>query len=176
MLDETHESHGPRSGIDAPERAQPFGDRSEQSYPRPHPWSFRVGRVAKAGQTSVIVGKVLDGGRDVNLEQVRRGMAGHYKYHQLEQDTLGRARYSDAEIERGRHGVGYGPTMGRSRLGNGEQRVSRIQRRNLRPRKVLIPLDTNNAGPGFALRVPKGPLEAHLRGRGLQAPMLVERR
>lgn len=45
------------------------------------------------------VGKVLAGGLDVNLEQVRRGLAWHYKAYELEQPAEDRTIYSTAEQE-----------------------------------------------------------------------------
>jgi hypothetical protein len=43
--------------------------------------------------------KVLLDGRDVCLEQVRSGMAWHYKYYQAEQSPEDRKLYTDAEVE-----------------------------------------------------------------------------
>jgi endonuclease YncB( thermonuclease family) len=43
------------------------------------------------------VGKVLESGQDVNLEQVRRGMAWHYKAYEREQTPGDRRAYSAAE-------------------------------------------------------------------------------
>lgn len=45
------------------------------------------------------VGKVLVGGVDANLEQVKRGMAWHYKAYVREQSAIDRKAYSDAENE-----------------------------------------------------------------------------
>jgi endonuclease YncB( thermonuclease family) len=53
-----------------------------------------------------ILGKVLVGGEDVNLEQVEAGMAWHYKKYQGEQSTSDRVKYSDAELEARRHKLG----------------------------------------------------------------------
>ena len=49
----------------------------------------------KYGRT---VGKVMVGGRDANLEQVRSEMAWHYKEYQKEQSLNDRLSYADAEI------------------------------------------------------------------------------
>jgi endonuclease YncB( thermonuclease family) len=43
------------------------------------------------------VGKVLVGGLDVNLEQVKRGMAWHYKSYAKEQPKGDRGTYAAAE-------------------------------------------------------------------------------
>jgi endonuclease YncB( thermonuclease family) len=100
VLDRKHEQHKIRlSGIDAPEKAQPFGSRSKQSLA-----DLAYGRAVsvewrKRDRYRRIVGKMIEGGRDVNLEQSRRGMAWHYKRYQKEQDAPDRMRYRDAEIE-----------------------------------------------------------------------------
>ena len=85
-------------GIDAPEKAQPFGARSKQHL------SDRVfgkqvevqsNKTDKYGRT---VGKVMVGGKDANLEQVRSGFAWHYKKYQKEQSANDRVAYANAEI------------------------------------------------------------------------------
>ena len=81
------------------EKSQPFGQRSKQSlsdlaYGRSVSIEWR-----KRDRYRRIVGKVFKGGRDVNLEQVRRGLAWHYKQYQSEQDTPDRARYADAKTD-----------------------------------------------------------------------------
>jgi|GEM_PF-4788097 len=45
------------------------------------------------------LGKVLAGGKDVNLEQVRAGMAWHYKAYERTQSATDRQAYADAENE-----------------------------------------------------------------------------
>jgi endonuclease YncB( thermonuclease family) len=51
-------------------------------------------------------------GQDANLEQVRKGMAWHYKKYQNEQEPIDRAAYSQAEIEArmGHRGLWSDPT------------------------------------------------------------------
>ena len=44
-----------------------------------------------------VVGKVLADGQDVNLEQVRRGMAWHYKAYEREQSAIDRVSYAAEE-------------------------------------------------------------------------------
>lgn len=85
-------------GIDAPEKAQPFGQRAKQS----------LSDLVFEGQVEVhwdkrdrygrIVGKVLSGnGADVCLEQITRGMAWHYKQYANEQSSEDRYSYANAE-------------------------------------------------------------------------------
>lgn len=151
VLGQDHEKRKIRlSGIDAPEIAQPFGSRSKQSLS-----DLAYGRTVSVDwwrdRNRRIVGKVLEGGRDVNLEQVRRGMAWHYKQYQGEQDAVDRERYTEAEsgARMARHGLWVDPKPippweWRHRVSseyNGE---------TFRPREVLIPLETNNADPRFS--------------------------
>jgi len=86
-------------GIDAPEKAQPFGQNSKQSlsdlvFDRSVSVEWK-----KLDRFQRIVGKVQINGQDANLEQVRRGLAWHYKKYEREQEPLDRAAYSQAEIE-----------------------------------------------------------------------------
>ena len=46
-----------------------------------------------------MLGKVLAGGRDVNLELVKAGMAWHYKYYERDQSPENRKQYAGAEVE-----------------------------------------------------------------------------
>ena len=84
-------------GIDAPEKAQPFGARSEQHL-SDQVFGKHVevlsNKTDKYGRT---VGKVMIGGKDANLEQVRAGLAWHYKKYQKEQSATDRSAYADAE-------------------------------------------------------------------------------
>lgn len=100
VLDSTNTQHKVRlSGIDAPEKSQPFGQRSKQSLS-----DLVFGRAVtvettKRDRYGREVGKVLAGGLDVNLEQVRRGLAWHYKAYEREQPAEDRTTYSAAEQE-----------------------------------------------------------------------------
>lgn len=87
------------SGIDTPERRQPFGQRAKQSLS-----DLAYGRSvsvdwSKRDRYGRIVGKVLADGDDVNLEQVRRGLAWWYRKYLLEQAPEDRERYAKAEHE-----------------------------------------------------------------------------
>jgi endonuclease YncB( thermonuclease family) len=99
VLDSTNTQHKVRlSGIDAPEKAQAFGHVSKQSLSA---FVFSKAVVIDTTKTDKYgreVGKVLVDGQDANLEQVRRGMAWHYKQYQAEQSPPDRQTYSDAEI------------------------------------------------------------------------------
>ena len=85
------------AGIDAPEKHQPFGQRSKESLS-----DLVFGRAVmvetderdKYGRN---VGKVLVDGNDANLEKVKRGLACHYKQYEKEQPANDRVEYAVAE-------------------------------------------------------------------------------
>lgn len=98
VLDDTKKQHKIRlSGIDAPEKGQPFGDRSKQSLAG---MVFRKQVVVgwhKYDRYRRVIGKVLLDGRDVNFAQVSAGLAWHYKDYQREQSPADRRAYAEAE-------------------------------------------------------------------------------
>lgn len=100
VLDANNTQHKIRlSGIDAPEKKQPFGQRSKESLSDlvfNKPVTVDTDTQDRYGRK---VGKVLVDGQDANLEQIRRGMAWHYKAYEREQPLLDRRAYSDAENE-----------------------------------------------------------------------------
>jgi endonuclease YncB( thermonuclease family) len=98
VLDEHHYQHKIRlAGIDAPEKRQDFGNRAKQSL---SDLAYRRQANVETGKTDRYgrqVGKVIVNGMDVNLEQVRRGMAWHYKAYKREQSVADRQAYAGAE-------------------------------------------------------------------------------
>jgi micrococcal nuclease len=87
------------AGIDAPEKKQPFGDRSKQHLSDlvfAKTVTVEWDKTDKYGRT---IGKVTADGTDANLEQIRSGFAWHYKQYQGEQSPTDRSVYSAAEIE-----------------------------------------------------------------------------
>ena len=87
------------TGIDAPEKKQPFGNRSKQSM---SDMVFNKNVTVETGKRDRYgreLGKVLAGGKDVNLEQVRAGLAWHYKAYERTQPVTDRQAYADAENE-----------------------------------------------------------------------------
>ena len=85
------------AGIDAPEKAQPFGQRSKQNlsdlvYGKQVEVDGR--KIDKYGRT---VGRVLVNGVDANFAQVKDGFAWHYKQYASEQTASDRALYTAAE-------------------------------------------------------------------------------
>jgi endonuclease YncB( thermonuclease family) len=87
------------AGIDAPERAQAYGQKSKQSLSDlvfgkqvDVEWS----KLDRYGRT---VGKIMMGGVDINLEQIKSGMAWHYKEYQNEQSPEDRVAYAQSESQ-----------------------------------------------------------------------------
>jgi endonuclease YncB( thermonuclease family) len=84
-------------GIDAPEKKMPFGQKSKEHLSDlvfDKQVSVEYSKRDKYGRT---VGKVMVDGVDANLEQVKAGMAWHYKQYQKEQSPEERVSYADAE-------------------------------------------------------------------------------
>jgi hypothetical protein len=86
-------------GIDAPERRQDFSDVS-----REHLASLVFGKYVrieyeKVDQYGRLVGKVWVDGNDECLEQLKAGLAWHYKEYEREQPPADRQLYANAEQE-----------------------------------------------------------------------------
>jgi endonuclease YncB( thermonuclease family) len=97
ILDDAKTPHKIRFvGIDAPERKQPYGDRSRQSLSAlvfQKRVELRCHKKDRYGEVCA----VFVGLRDVGLEQIRQGVAWHYKAYQHEQTTQDRLVYRDEE-------------------------------------------------------------------------------
>ena len=98
VLDSTNTQHRIRlQGIDAPERKQAFGKAS-----RKHLASLVAGKEVtvkwdKRDRYGRIVGFVFVDGKDINLVQIKAGMAWFYRYYQRELTPEDRRLYADAE-------------------------------------------------------------------------------
>jgi endonuclease YncB( thermonuclease family) len=98
VLDANNTQHKIRlQGIDAPEKAQAFGQKSKQSlHHLVHSKEVTV-EYQKKDKYGRTLGKVLQNGADVCLEQIKLGMAWHYKKYASEQPKEDREIYSQAE-------------------------------------------------------------------------------
>lgn len=85
------------AGIDAPEKAQPFGSVSKQHLSDQVFDRQVVVDWAKRDRYGRIVGKVMVDGRDACIEQVRAGLAWHFKRYENEQTPEDRVSYAAAE-------------------------------------------------------------------------------
>ncbi|HEY6018958.1 MAG TPA: thermonuclease family protein [Candidatus Paceibacterota bacterium] len=84
-------------GIDAPEKNQPFGQKSKQHLADlvfNRSVTVEYSKQDKYGRT---VGKITVGEVDANLEQIKAGLAWHYKKYQNEQTADDRIAYAQAE-------------------------------------------------------------------------------
>ncbi len=98
VLDASHVQHVIRlSGIDAPEKKMPFGQRSKQNLSDLVLDKQVAVESEKIDRYGRIVGKVHVFGLDANLAQIHAGMAWHYKHYQREQSAADRQSYSVAE-------------------------------------------------------------------------------
>jgi endonuclease YncB( thermonuclease family) len=98
VLDDTKTQHKIRfAGIDAPEKGQPYGERSKQSLSGLVLQKRVELRCHKKDRYDREVCVVYENLRDVGLEQLRSGMAWHYKEYQHEQSTHDRLVYRDEE-------------------------------------------------------------------------------
>ena len=98
VLDEQNKQHKIRlQGIDAPEKAQAFGQKSKQSLNQLVHSKQVVVEFDKKDKYGRIVGKVLLNGADVCLEQIKLGMAWHYKQYASEQPKADREIYAQSE-------------------------------------------------------------------------------
>lgn len=100
LLDAKNQQYKVRlSGIDAPEKTQPFGQASKKSLSElifnkdvEISWD-------KRDRYQRILGKVLLNGQDICLVQIKRGMAWHYKKYQRDQTADDRLSYAQAETQ-----------------------------------------------------------------------------
>lgn len=97
VLDASHTEWKIRlMGIDAPEKKQAFGIRSKSNlsdlvYDKTVVVEYSKDRYGRT------VGKILVNGVDANLEQIKAGMAWHYKKYAKEQPIADRETYAQAE-------------------------------------------------------------------------------
>ncbi|MFQ5545877.1 MAG: thermonuclease family protein [Acidiferrobacterales bacterium] len=100
VLDESRSRHKIRlAGIDAPERKQPYGLASREHLASLVAAKSVTIEYAKHDRYGRIVGKVWIDGVDACLEQIKAGLAWHYKKYRREQDPGDRVLYAQAEIQ-----------------------------------------------------------------------------
>jgi endonuclease YncB( thermonuclease family) len=98
VLDGVRNQHRIRlAGIDAPETAQPYGAAAKH-----HLSDLVFGEAVtveyeKHDRYGRVVGKILKDGQDASLEQLRVGLAWHYKQYQRDQSRADRNAYAEVE-------------------------------------------------------------------------------
>jgi len=100
ILDSTNQQLKIRlGGIDAPEKAQAFGQRSKEYLSGLVQGQQVIVETSKKDKYGRHVGHVLLNGQDVNLEQLRAGLAWYYREYERELTPDLRKNYAMAEAE-----------------------------------------------------------------------------
>lgn len=100
VLDAKNRQHKVRlAGIDAPEKSQAFGQASKKNLSELVFGEAVVVEWQKLDRYGRVVGKVSLEGFDVCLEQIRKGMAWHYKKYAGDQSAGDRQTYAAVEAE-----------------------------------------------------------------------------
>ena len=94
------------SGIDAPEKQQPFGMESKKSLSELINGKEVTINWIKRDYHKRVVGKVLLNKVDINLEQVKRGMAWVFKHFLNDPYSHDQSDYLDAQEEAEKHRLG----------------------------------------------------------------------
>ena len=98
VLDATKKQHKIRlTGIDAPEKMQPYGRRSKSSLSDMVYLKQVTVETDKKDRYGRNLGKVLIDGKDANLMQIERGMAWWYRAYKKDQSASDRRLYEAAE-------------------------------------------------------------------------------
>jgi endonuclease YncB( thermonuclease family) len=107
VLDSNNQKHKIRlKGIDAPESQQVYGDISTQSLSELVYDKEVLITWDKKDKYYRILGKVIFDGRDVNYEQLKKGLAWYYKQYEKDLSDEDKKKYSEAEVLARDSGVG----------------------------------------------------------------------
>jgi endonuclease YncB( thermonuclease family) len=107
VLDESKRQHKVRLiGIDAPERKQAFGTVSRQNLADLVFGKTVAVEWSKQDRYQRVLGKVLLDGQDINLEQIKAGLAWHYKRYDKDQRLADRCLYAEAQKAASLKGIG----------------------------------------------------------------------
>src|SRR5687768_6730249 len=98
ILDKSNRQHKVRLvGIDAPERKQAFGTVSRQNLADLVFGKKVAVEWSKQDHYQRVLGKVLLNGQDINLKQIKAGLAWHYKLYDKDQRLADRRLYAEAQ-------------------------------------------------------------------------------
>jgi endonuclease YncB( thermonuclease family) len=107
VLDESKRQHKVRLvGIDAPERKQAFGTVSRQNLADLVFGKKVAVEWSKQDHYQRVLGKVLLNGQDINLKQIKAGLAWHYKLYDKDQRLADRRLYAEAQKAASLNGIG----------------------------------------------------------------------
>jgi endonuclease YncB( thermonuclease family) len=87
------------AGIDAPEKSQPWGEASTLELRRQLAGRAVIVEWHKKDRWGRLIGVVHLNDNDMNLHQIDRGLAWHFKRYQNEQSPSDRQTYSAAESQ-----------------------------------------------------------------------------
>ncbi len=73
------------SSIDATEKKQAFGNKSKQALADDIDDKIVTVDYNKRDSYQRVIGKIMLNGKDINLRQIQRGLAWHYKRYEKEQ-------------------------------------------------------------------------------------------
>lgn len=100
VLDSGKVQHKVRlAGIDAPEKAQAFGQKSRESLEELVAGRTVIVETHKKDRYGRAIGKILVNGQDMNIEQIRRGLAWFYRQYESELTPDDRQSYDRSETE-----------------------------------------------------------------------------
>ncbi len=144
MRDDLGNRHRVRiSGIDAPEKSQPFADRSRQhlrDLMRDARIRLEPVKIDVFGRTVArvwILSEDGKSGRDAGLVQIEAGMAWHFKRYRSDQHDQDAARYAKAEREARSEGLGLWRDASPEPPWEFRTRVKRGDQGEPRPRSAL---------------------------------------
>jgi endonuclease YncB( thermonuclease family) len=107
VLDKSNRQHKIRLvGIDAPERKQPFGTVSRRNLAHLVFGKEVAVEWHKQDRYQRVLGKVLLDGQDVNLKQVKAGLAWHYKQYDKDLRLADKRLYAEAQKAASLKGIG----------------------------------------------------------------------
>ena len=107
ILDANKTQHKIRlAGIDAPEAKQAFGQKSKERLSQSVAGQQVAVDWSKRDRYDRIVGKIIYDGQDVNLAQIRAGLAWWYRKYAQEQSPVDRQLYEAAEVKARANQVG----------------------------------------------------------------------
>lgn len=128
ILDADKVQHKVRlAGIDAPEKAQAFGERSRDSLEDLVAGRSVTVETHKKDRYGRLVGKVLLNGLDVNMEQIRRGMAWFYRDYAHEQSKTDQRSLTELSQSQKPMAGGCGVIRRHSHRGNFVERVISVR-------------------------------------------------
>jgi endonuclease YncB( thermonuclease family) len=93
-------------GIDAPEKSQPFGRVCRETLADEIAGKEVQVQIQSLDRYGRSIGKILLGGRDINLTQIQKGCAWHYRHYMRNQPPSDRSLYAEEEERARRQGLG----------------------------------------------------------------------